>query len=259
MYNEPAFRVEGVAKDYWLGRHAISVLRAVDLSVEQGEWIALVGASGSGKTTLLHLLGALEKPTRGTVACLGRRLAPPPLAPLASGRRPAWLFRTACEWRRSVCIARQARFRGARIGYVFQAYHLLPELSALENAALPALARAVTRRRAHAHAAELLTEFGLGHRLHHRPQELSGGEQQRVALARALVNAPSILLADEPTGNLDAEASGQIMDILRGLHRERGMTIVMVTHDLRLAARAQRILRLRDGCVEAAPQEASPS
>jgi len=188
-----------------------------------------VGRSGSGKTTLLHLLGGLDRPSAGDVVCLGQ-----------SYRQMSEAQRTAMRLR--------------HIGYVFQSYHLFPELNAHENVMLPALHWGWDRHRARERAAELLARFGLGERLRHRPQELSGGEQQRVALARALVNEPGILLADEPTGNLDVAAAKEIVALLTELHQTGGKTLVMVTHDLDLAARADRTLVMRGGEAVAVPR-----
>lgn len=220
--HHPAFIVEGVKKEYKIGDHEIPVLRGVDLRVEHGEWVTLVGASGSGKTTLLHLLGSLDKPDAGRINCFGQEYQH-----LSSRRKTA--------------------LRRHMIGLVFQNYHLFPELNALENAVLPARQWHINRRQMHDRAHRLLQEFGLGDRLAHRPQELSGGEQQRVALARALINDPEIILADEPTGNLDDNAAETIMSILDHLRRDYSKTIVMVTHDRKLAERTNRVLELQDG------------
>ncbi len=224
---------EGVRKTYRLGRVEVPVLRGATVSVREGEWLAIVGSSGSGKSTLLHLLGGLDR------------------ADTDSG---PILF--AGEDLRRFGAARENRYRNRDVGFVFQFYHLLPELTVLENAMLPALvglsrlkwlsARRALRER----AAELLETCGLGHRLGHRPAELSGGERQRVAIARALINRPRVLLADEPTGNLDARTGHGILDLLAARHAE-GLTLVMVTHDASVAARAQREVRITDGQVEA--------
>lgn len=222
---EFAFELDGVERQFRIEGHVISVLKGISLNVRFGEWIALVGPSGCGKSTLLHILGALDRPTEGSVRCHGRNLN------RLSGTRVATLRRNA-------------------VGMVFQAYHLLPELSAIENVVLPALRRGVKKQVFRRRGVELLESFGLGNRLNHRPQELSGGEQQRVAMARALINDPAILLADEPTGNLDEEASSHIVDILRRLHRDQQKTIVMVTHDADLAHHADRVVRLVDGRAE---------
>ena len=215
------FDLKNVEKYYRMGPHRVDVLRGVSATVESGEWVALTGASGSGKTTLMHLLGGLDTPTGGCVQCLGK--------PMTGGAA--------------------TRLRRRHLGFVFQSYHLLPELSALENVALPASGWGQSRAKAEKRAIELLTRFGLESRLKHRPVELSGGEQQRVAVARALVNNPDIVLADEPTGNLDAEAAETIMTILAELNTKDGRTIVMVTHDPVCARRAQRVLHLVDGRV----------
>lgn len=208
-----------MTKTYHLEGHSIEVLRGISVVIGNGDWVALVGASGSGKTTLMHLLGGLDRPTAGEVLCMGR----PVRARLAT------------------------RLRKKHIGYVFQSYHLLPELSAVENVMLPALGWGDPRGQAEKRARALLERFGLGTRLKHRPLELSGGEQQRVAVARSLINDPAIILADEPTGNLDADAAEVIMTILEELHGEDGRTVVMVTHDPACAQRANRVLSIRDG------------
>lgn len=216
------FELDNVEKYYRMGPHRVDVLRGISATVRSGEWVALTGASGSGKTTLMHLLGGLDTPTGGSVWCLGKRMA---------GRAAT-------------------RLRRQHLGFVFQSYHLLPELSAVENVALPASGWGQSRSKAEKRATELLTRFGLSNRLKHRPVELSGGEQQRVAMARALVNNPDIILADEPTGNLDADSAETIMSILEELNTKDGRTIVMVTHDPSCATRAGRVLHLRDGQVD---------
>jgi len=220
-----AFKVEHVQKKYHLGTHDIHVLRDIDMDVQCGEWVSLIGPSGSGKTTLLHLLGTLDVPDSGTISFLGI-----PHLELSARDR--------------------TRLRRDSIGLVFQNYYLFPELSALENAALPAFRWGIDRRQGARRAEELLAEFGLQERLNHRPAELSGGEQQRVAMARALINNPRIILADEPTGNLDAEAAAHIMDILRELHQSQGKTVVMVTHDSSLGEYAERTLVLKNGHIK---------
>ena len=219
---EPAFATKELHKTFKLDGHAIPVLRGVNMQVRRGEWIALVGASGSGKSTLLHLLGSLDTPTQGEVFCLGR------------------------GYHRLSGSAR-AEIRRREIGFVFQNFHLFPELTALENAMLPGLQWRWNRQALSARARQLLVRFDLEPRLDHRPQELSGGEQQRVALARALINDPAFILADEPTGNLDAAAAGEIIALLEHLHRAEKKTIVMVTHDLGLARRADRIWKIAGG------------
>lgn len=222
-----AFELNDVCRAYRVEHHAVPVLRGVSLKVLEGEWIALVGASGSGKTTLLHLLGTLDDPNDGTIMCRGRDY-------------------------RTMSSRQKAALRRNEIGLVFQNYHLFTELSALENVALPALQWGSDRKAAREQAESLLVEFGLEQRIRHRPQELSGGEQQRVAMARALVNDPDIILADEPTGNLDEEAGSRIMGILDDLHKKQNKTIIMVTHETRLTRAAGRILTIRDGQVHPA-------
>jgi ABC-type lipoprotein export system ATPase subunit len=214
-------------KSYKMGKSTLEVLRGVDLSVQAGEFVGIVGASGSGKSTLLHILGALDRPTSGTVDCDGI------------------LLNTL--WGRKL-----DRFRNKTVGFVFQFYHLLNELNVVENVLVPAMASGGTlqwlavRKPTLQRAEHLLEQFGLKERLRHKPYELSGGERQRVALARALINQPKILLADEPTGNLDSQTGSGILEVLKTLNQD-GQTIVMVTHDDRIAAYAQRVIRLCDG------------
>ena len=209
-------------KTYALGHRSVPVLQGVDLTVPRGALIALRGASGAGKSTLLHLLGGLDTPTSGEVLFDGISLTRLPAAQLAV-------------------------FRNRRVGFIFQAYHLLPELDALENVCLPARIARVPAAEAMQRGTELLQRVGLGHRLDHRPAELSGGEQQRVAIARAMVNNPELILADEPTGNLDSHTGDGIVDLLCALQEERRTTLVIATHDLRVAARAPRAVELVDG------------
>jgi predicted ABC-type transport system involved in lysophospholipase L1 biosynthesis ATPase subunit len=211
--------VRDVHRRYHLAGHEIHVLRGVSLQVKQGEKVFLCGASGSGKTTLLYILGGLEKPTNGDVFVSGK-----PLYGSTSNER--------------------ARIRNKELGFVFQNYHLLPELTALENVALPSLIGGKTSQ---GRARELLGRVGLAERVSHLPTELSGGEQQRVALARALINDPQIILADEPTGNLDAATGQQIMDLLFEVVAETGKTLLVVTHDANLASRGDRKLFIKEG------------
>ncbi len=221
-----------VRKTYAFGSVGVPVLLGASLAVREGEWLAVLGSSGSGKSTLLHLLGGLDRPDRdgGEIWFAGERLE------LAGGRRVD-------------------AYRNSSIGFVFQFYHLLPELTVLENAVLPGLVGGIgptARARAKAATAtahEILDSFGLSHRLRHRPAQLSGGERQRVAIARALVNRPRVLLADEPTGNLDSATGSGILDLLADRHRA-GLTMVMVTHDHAVAARATRMVHLNAGVVE---------
>ncbi len=213
----------GVEKSFTLGDgRPLHILRGVELRVETGEAVAIVGQSGSGKSTLLHILGALDRPSKGEVLLSGERvgkLGPDPLA----------------------------RLRNRRVGFVFQFHHLLREFTAVENAAMPALVAGRAEGEALRRAAELLDAVGLGERLQNRPWQLSGGEQQRVAVARALVNDPPLLLADEPSGNLDPETSEELHDLLFRIRADRGLALVLVTHNRELASRADRILALRDG------------
>jgi len=215
-------QVSDLSKTYPVGGTALTVLRGLDLSLERGEMVAIVGASGVGKSTLLHILGGLDTLDAGSV-----RIADTDLAMLADADLVA--------------------FRNRHVGFVFQFHHLLPEFTALENAEMPMrIARAAaTARRARATA--LLQRVGLGERLDHRPGMLSGGEQQRVAIARALIMEPALLLADEPTGDLDEHTAETLHDLLRGMHRERGLTSVIATHNPRLAAACDRVLRLEEG------------
>jgi len=220
----------GVHKTYRLGNAEIRVLRGASLSVARGEFLAVTGISGSGKSTLLHLLGALDVPDRGNVIFDGLNLF-------------------------SGSAAERDHLRNVHFGFVFQFYHLLPELNTLENVLLPAMVGSsvlgwlTQRSDAIAHARDLLGRMGLRHRLRHRPAELSGGERQRVAIARALVNQPQVLLADEPTGNLDAQTGAGILALLKTLNNE-GQTIVMVTHDPEVASAAHRVISLVDGRIK---------
>ena len=220
---EPFLSVQMVTKSFRIASSKIDVLKGVSFSARRGEWLALVGASGSGKTTLLDIVGTISRPDTGRVLIDGADT-------------------TAMSSRQTVL------FRRKRIGFVFQSYHLLPELTVLENAMLPGMLEGKAVRVCRKRAESLLERLGLSHRLAHRPNELSGGEQQRVAIARALQNEPELLLADEPTGNLDSVTGKGILEIFRSIHEEGKMTIVMVTHDRSIAALADRILELRDGC-----------
>jgi len=220
-----------LTKEYQSGDHRIAVLRDVSFSIPSGAFVAIVGPSGSGKTTLLGLLAGLDVPTSGSVLMDGDDL----------GR---------------LSEDRRAQLRGAKVGFVFQSFQLIPTLTALENVQVPLELRGDDG--APARARELLARVGLGDRAHHFPNQLSGGEQQRVAIARAFSNSPRLLFADEPTGNLDSETGARIVELLETLNRESGTTIVLVTHDLNLARRAQRIIRLADGVVVSdAPSEAT--
>jgi lipoprotein-releasing system ATP-binding protein len=203
----------------------VDVLKGINLKVGEGETIALVGASGAGKSTLLHLMGTLDRPTAGKVLF---------------GQEDVFKMGDKAL----------ARFRNRAVGFVFQFHHLLPEFSALENAMIPLLISGVSKEGARKTAEKLLADVGIGHRLHHKPGELSGGEQQRVAIARALVGSPRLLLADEPTGNLDMKTSDEVHDTLAGIHRDTGITLIIVTHNERLAARMGKTIRMADGRIE---------
>jgi putative ABC transport system ATP-binding protein len=203
----------------------VQALRGVSVRIEPGDYVAVVGPSGSGKSTLMHLLGALERPTSGTLRVGGRDVA-------GLGKDEA------------------ARVRNETIGFVFQAFQLLPRTTAVDNVAMPLVYRGLRRSERRRRAEQALQAVGMGHRLDHTPNQLSGGEQQRVAIARALVGDPQVILADEPTGNLDSVRGAEVMDLLEALNRDRGVALVVVTHDLDIAARAHHQLRMRDGLAE---------
>jgi lipoprotein-releasing system ATP-binding protein len=217
-------RAERLSKTYMDGPEPVPVLRDLELSVAEGEMVAIVGASGSGKSTLLHLLGGLDRPTSGRVLVDGFDI-------FSGGEVDL------------------ARFRQRMIGFVFQFHGLLPEFTALENVMMPLLIGGMGRTEAARRAAAMLERVGLGHRLAHKPAQLSGGEQQRVALARALVHEPRVLLADEPTGNLDARTGAVVFALLEDLHRARGLTSIIATHNEALARRCDRVLHLQEGTV----------
>ncbi len=220
--SEPLVSARAVSKSYEMGKRSLSVLRELNFEVARGEFVALRGASGAGKSTLLHLLGGLDSPDQGEIWFAGQNLA---------GHSGSDL----------------AHLRNSRIGFVFQAYHLLPELDALENVCLPARIARMPAAEAEARGRELLGRVGLQERLEHRPAELSGGERQRVAIARALANQPDLVLADEPTGNLDSHTGGEIIELLCSLVAEKKTTLIIATHDSNIAARAPKVVHLVDG------------
>ena len=222
--SEPLLSARGLKKTYVMGRRTLEVLRGVDLDIQRGGFVALCGSSGTGKSTLLHLIGGLDVPNAGEIIFAGQNVS-------------------------RFSESELTQFRNRRVGFVFQAYHLLPELTALENVCLPARVARLSVSGTAKRAAELLARVGLKDRLDHKPSERSGGEQQRVAIARALINEPELLLADEPTGNLDSHTGGEILALLQTLRTEKQTTLVIATHDMKVAATAPQVVRLVDGLV----------
>jgi lipoprotein-releasing system ATP-binding protein len=215
-------KVESLEKEYRMGAVRVPVLKGLNLDLHENETVAVMGASGVGKSTLLHVLGAIDRPSKGTIQFKGRDLSKENSKSLAN-------------------------FRNASIGFVFQFHYLLPEFTAIENVAMPLMMRGVNREEANMKAKEKLTEVELSHRFSHRPAELSGGEQQRVAIARALIGKPSLILADEPTGSLDLDTGGRVMELLFKVVREQGASLIVATHNPEVAKRTDRLLRMKDG------------
>jgi len=214
--------LNGIGRSYWVGGGELKVLKDVTLTIHEGEFVAIVGPSGSGKTTLLQMLGALDWPTAGTLKYRGKSL---------------------------LDLDDAAAYRAHEIGFIFQAFHLLPTFTAIENVQIPMFENHQSRVARKTRAFELLKSVGLEQRVNHFPAKLSGGERQRVAIARSLANSPSVLLADEPTGNLDSESARHILDLITSLHFDRRMTLVLITHDLSVASRASRAIQMKDGQV----------
>jgi putative ABC transport system ATP-binding protein len=221
----PAIEAVDVTRTYELDGVTVDALRGVTLRIDSGEFVAVIGPSGSGKSTLMHLLGCLDRPTHGELRVAGRDVS-------------------------TMSDRELAELRNATVGFVFQSFQLLPRTTALDNVALPLVYRGVRRGERKQRAEAALRGVGLGHRLRHRPTQMSGGEQQRVAIARALVGEPQVLFADEPTGNLDTRTGDEVMTILERLNDERGVAVVLVTHEADVARRARRQLHVRDGLIE---------
>jgi putative ABC transport system ATP-binding protein len=219
---EIIIKLENVWKVYYLGKVEVWALRGIDLEIKKGTFLSIIGPSGSGKSTLLNIIGCLDFPTRGKVFLEGEDI-------------------------QKLSSDELSRIRGKKIGFIFQQFNLLSNLTAIENVALPMIFQGVSERERLKRAKELLESVGLKERIFHRPQELSGGEQQRVAIARALSNDPEIIIADEPTGNLDSKTGKQIMEVLKSLHQKQKRTILVVTHDPQIASYSEEILRIRDG------------
>ncbi len=218
----PLVQVDNLERSFNMGQQTVHVINGITMTIQRGEMVAIIGASGAGKSTLLHILGTLDRPTKGEVLFEGKNMFKASETALAS-------------------------FRNRRIGFVFQFHHLLPEFTALENAYLPALIEKVPKETAIETATTLLSEVGLSHRLHHKPGELSGGEQQRVAVARALIRQPDLVLADEPTGNLDTHTGDDLFELLRKLNETHGTAFVIVTHNEKLSHQTDRLIHLQDG------------
>ncbi|MFC1769821.1 ABC transporter ATP-binding protein [Nitrospirota bacterium] len=217
-------KTDELSKDFQTPAGALNVLKDINLEINEGEFVAIVGASGAGKSTLLHILGTLDRPTTGTLTMEGRDVA-------------------------SMNEKELTVFRNTKVGFVFQFHHLMPEFNALENAMMPLLIKGIHKNEAAEKARGLLTELGLANRVTHRPGELSGGEQQRVAMARALIMDPKVVLADEPTGNLDTHTGDDLFTLLHKINKDRGTTFVMVTHNPSLSTQCDRVIEMRDGSI----------
>ncbi|MGB0909362.1 MAG: ABC transporter ATP-binding protein [Nitrospirales bacterium] len=219
---EPFVEIHNLSKTCYLGQQRVDILKEINLTIHRQEVVSIIGASGAGKSTLLHIMGTLDQPTQGTISYEGKQLLGMPESALAD-------------------------FRNRRLGFVFQFHHLLPEFTALENTILPALIQKQPRVEASKAAKALLEEVGLSHRMDHKPGELSGGEQQRVAVARALIRNPDLVLADEPTGNLDSHTGDSLFQVLRNLNQRHGTAFVIVTHNQKLTEQSDRLIHLEDG------------
>ncbi|GJL66006.1 MAG: lipoprotein-releasing system ATP-binding protein LolD [Nitrospirales bacterium] len=220
----PLLEIQDLHKTFYLGQQRVDILQGINLTIQRQEMISIIGASGAGKSTLLHIMGTLDKPTQGMLTYEGQQLL-------------------------NMTESALADFRNRRLGFVFQFHHLLPEFTALENTYLPALIQRQPKNQAREAAKALLEEVGLSHRMHHKPGELSGGEQQRIAVARALIRNPDLVLADEPTGNLDSHTGDSLFAMLRSLNQRRGTAFVIVTHNEKLSAQSDRLIHLQDGLI----------
>lgn len=221
---QPIIDIKGITRDFPLGSEIVKVLKGIDLTINKGEYVALMGPSGSGKSTLMNILGCLDTPTGGTYILNGKDVS-------------------------QMSDDELAEIRNKEIGFVFQTFNLLPRTTALDNVALPMVYAGYNKPERSARATEVLTQVGLADRMDHKPNQLSGGQRQRVAVARALINHPSIILADEPTGNLDSKTSEEIMNLFNEIHAN-GNTVILVTHEEDIAAYAHRVIRLKDGMIE---------
>lgn len=222
---EAIVKLEDVKKIYVMDSVEVPALRGISFEIQRGEFVSIMGPSGSGKSTVMNLIGCLDRPTSGQVFISGREVS-------------------------KLEDAKLVELRRAKVGFIFQQFNLISRLTALENVALPMWFAGAAKDRREKRAAELLTQLGLGHRLEHHTTQLSGGERQRVAIARALANNPEIILADEPTGNLDSRSGEEVIDLLQKLHKEEGKTLVLITHESDFGRRAKRIIRLRDGLID---------